>query len=216
LTIVALAAGGTIWANVAAYRGAQHGLEAVRTSDPLRAAAYVKSAVESGSYASTDVLRTTLRTLVEFNKAGRREWEPLAASVQTEAERFIAAGRATRELLELQGKAYNRRGPRFSADAERVLRQALSVAPRSHDARFELSLTLMRRGDIEGGLSQLREVVDMNDRYAKGHWILGVALVSQKRFGEGQMEVERALALGYRADPSKLADIRRAINNGTP
>lgn len=203
-----------IWSNVSAYRAAGEGLESVRAADPTRSLRHVRSAVALGAFPTPEVVRTLLSTLITSGRVTRPEWQPVVTEVVTEAERLNREGRADHRVLEYLGKVYNRMGARASADAERVLRQVISMAPRTHEARYELGLALLRRGEVEAGLEQFRAIVALNDRYAKGHWLLGVALVTQRRFEEGLRALERAVELGHPSDTPEGRAVLKAAREG--
>lgn len=80
-------------------------------------------------------------------------------------------------------------------DAQRLLTDAVAMAPRNAKAQAYLGWVLHHQGDHQGGLEHLRKAVSLDGRQAGLHHMLGMALQVSSRAEEALLSFERAIAL---------------------
>ena len=101
--------------------------------------------------------------------------------------------------LDNRGKARLQRGDLDGAEAD--LTRALQLQPRHVEARVNLGMLRAQRGDV--ALAELDHAVELEPRSARAWTIRGV-LRSQQGDAGGREDLERALTLVPRGDPSRV------------
>ena len=89
----------------------------------------------------------------------------------------------------------------FWGDPERLWRDSIAKAPRSHIARGSLGDVYFRKGNYERSLAEYREAVRLEPRYEKGFFNIGFIEVRRGRMKEAAESFQR----GLRAAPEPPA-----------
>ncbi len=80
-------------------------------------------------------------------------------------------------------------------EAVQTLRAALDRQPRSDDLRRMLGEILVRRGEVEPGLTELREAMRLRPDYSENATALGLALYTRGRYEDALVPLARAVEL---------------------
>ncbi|HEX8532412.1 MAG TPA: tetratricopeptide repeat protein, partial [Cytophagales bacterium] len=75
--------------------------------------------------------------------------------------------------------------------------KAILLNPRNPDYYYNRGTVKVRLTDFEGGVADFRQSVQINSRYAKGYYSLGMAQIVQKQPENGCRNLAQADRLGY-------------------
>lgn len=142
---------------------------------------------------------------LQFVARSAADTERLAASYREHelrkdilaAERLVARSSADARWRNLLGARYVQAGR--TNDALVQLNEAVRLAPRSVEARFNLARALQLQGNITGAVRQFREASRLAPRDDSILVGLANALQDQDRTGEAATELRRAIALNPNA-----------------
>src|SRR5256886_8473715 len=94
---------------------------------------------------------------------------------------------STAQVEKIRAQAAHERGlaylnERQPASALVALREAVTINPAEPLYRDSLALLLLDLGQIEPALAELRKAIELDPRFAVGHFHLGVALAESRRW----------------------------------
>ncbi len=214
LTVCAL-----VWGNWVPYKTASLGRESLEANEPSQALALYSKALESGGFPTHEATVAMMEALISSGRSKDKEWANVVQRIEQHLSTIASEESTDPRILIQLGKLYNNRGltdPAYLAKAEQVLRNAIALAPARPEGYQELGVTHLQRGEGERGMQFFREALAFNERNARARWVLGLALASQKKFEEGMVELEKAMAGGYSwdnpADIGNLSFVYSSIN----
>lgn len=200
-----------VYANWIPYTTARLGRAALDAENPTQATAMFKQTMESGGFPTVEAMAAMIETLMNSGKSKQKEWANVVWSIEQHFSTIVPGESADPRILIQLGKLYNNRGltdQTYLAKAEQVLRKAIVLAPARPEGYQELGVTYLQRGEGERGMKFFREALALNERNARAHWVLGLALASQKQFAEGMVELEKAMAELYNWDnPADIGNL---------
>lgn len=80
-------------------------------------------------------------------------------------------------------------------EAEKLLRQAIDLAPDNIEYRLRLAELLRDRKDLDGAIAEYRRCLELDPDHAEAHLNYGVVLAMRDRLDEAVREFEKALQL---------------------
>src|SRR5438128_9948053 len=106
----------------------------------------------------------------------------------------------TAQVEKIRAQAAHERGlaylnERQPASALVALREAVTINPAEPLYRDSLALLLLDLGQIEPALAELRKAIELDPRFAVGHFHLGVALAESRRWEDAIKSYQTAIAL---------------------
>ena len=107
---------------------------------------------------------------------------------------------STGQVEKIRAQAAHERGlaylnERQPASALVALREAVTINPAEPLYRDSLALLLLDLGQIEPALAELRKALELDPRFAVGHFHLGVALAESRRWEDAIKSYQTAIAL---------------------
>ena len=80
---------------------------------------------------------------------------------------------------------------------EQYFGRAYQMTPDVAQLRVVHGVALLRQNKVKESIEQLRRGVELDESSVNGHYNLGLALVSAKRYEEANLHAQRAYALGH-------------------
>ena len=154
--------------------------------DPVTLAAFVfvRGHIVKATCGGTKVSRT------------RRSWLHLIVLIA------VTSGCATSnvQVEKIRARAAYERGLSYLNDKEPVpalvaFREAVTINPTEPLYRDILGRVLLDRGQIDQALEHLRKALELDPRFADGHFHLGVALAESRRWEDAVKSYQAAIAL---------------------
>lgn len=87
-------------------------------------------------------------------------------------------------------------------DAERDLKQAVALAPKSYPAHYMLGHLLVARGDLAAGIQEYHEAISLSPQQPRTYSQLGRALEQNNDDAQAQRCFEQAIALDPQYEPA--------------